>query len=129
MERHLRSGGILLVTERRFDPDRFGDDPSGGPWSESIPHPLTNARVQRKVRAELSEDGAWIRGSMIYRIISTDGTKTIEDCSFEAPVMHYNEYISLFAETGFSIKSYVDYQEREEDGRSPILCFVCEKAG
>ena len=129
VERHLRSDGILLVTERRFDPDRFGVESTDGSWSDSIPHPLMDARVQRKVKAELSEDGAWIRGSMIYRIISADGTETIEDCFFKAPVMHYNEYFSLFAEAGFSVKSYVDYQEREEDGRSPILCFVCEKAG
>ena len=125
--RHLRSGGILLVTERRFDPDRFGDVSTDDSWSEFFPHPLTNARVQRKVRAEQSEDGAWIRGAMIYRMISTDGTETIEDCSFEASVMHYNEYVSAFSEAGFSVKSYVDYQERKEDGRSPILCFVCEK--
>ena len=52
---------------------------------------------------------------------------SVEDCPFVAPVIRLTDYISLFAEAGFSVKTYVNYQEREEDGRSRILCFVCKK--
>jgi len=31
----------------------------------------------------------------------------------------------LFAEGGFDTRVCVGYEEREEDGTDPILCFVC----
>lgn len=127
IQRHLRPGGKCLITERRFDPEKFAHGRHDIPWAEPISHPVTGDLVQRKIAVELSEDGKWIRGVMVYKTIHANGSETVEECPFEAPVMVRDDYICLFAEAGFSPSVFVDYEEQEDDGKNPILCFVCDK--
>jgi len=124
---HLRAGGKFLVTVRRFDPTRFVDGRREWDWSEPIRHPATGDSVRRKIETQLIKDGKWIRGLMFYETIHSNGSKTFEECPFEAPVMLTDDYISLFSEAGFSPSVFVGYEEQEDDGTNPILCFVCDK--
>jgi len=124
---HLRPEGKLLVTVRRFDPTKFVSGRRKTPWSEPIRHPATGDWVKRKVEIQLTENGKRIREAMFYKTIHTDGSETVEECPFEAHVMFKNDYISLFSKAGFSSTVFVDYKEQEDDGKSPVLCFVCDK--
>ena len=83
--------------------------------------------VKRKVETQLTENGKWIKGRFIYKTTRPDGTESIEECPIEAPIMSKEDYIQLFLEAGFSTTVYVGYQEREDDGQDPLLCFVCSK--
>ena len=65
---------------------------------------------------------------MLYQTTHADGRETIEECPFELPVMLRDDYVSLFSEAGFSPRVFVGYEEQEDDGENPILCFVCDKA-
>ena len=38
--------------------------------------------------------------------------------------MEVEDYLGLFKEAGFDAKVYVGYEEREDDGEEPVLCFV-----
>ena len=126
VHKHLRFDGRFLVTERRFDPERFAPR-DHVTWSSPITHPVTNDVVQRKVVVELSEDGKWIRGSMVYRTQFDDQTETLDECPFEAPILHVEDYLSLFSHAGFETSVFIDYEEIEDDGKGPILCFVCKR--
>ncbi len=115
------------MTERRFDPTKFVNGRRDIPWSEPIRHPATGDLVRRKVEIQLTENGKWIRGTMFYKTTHANGSETVEECSFEAPVMFKDDYISLFSEAGFSPSVFVGYEEQEDDGENPFLCFVCDK--
>ena len=59
-------------------------------------------------------------------VLASDGSETVEEYPFEAPVMTKEDYINLFSQAGFHSDVYADYEEKADDGQSPILCFVCE---
>ena len=124
---HLRPSGRFLMTVRRFDPARFVNGRREWGWSEPIRHPTTGDLVTRKVINQLSEDGKRLCGVMVYKTIYGDGAETMEECPYEAPVMLTEDYLSLLSEASFSTTVFVNYEEREDDGVNPILCFVCRK--
>ncbi len=123
---HLQTNGKVLVTVRRFDPTEFIDDRRNVPWSDPMRHPTTGGVVTRKIERRLIKEEKLIRGAMIYKTIDTAGRETIEEFPFEAPAMLKGDYISLFVEAGLSPNVFVDYEEKEDDGMSGILCFVCD---
>ncbi len=123
---HLQINGKVLVTVRRFDPTEFIDDRRNVPWSDPMRHPTTGGVVTRKIERRLIKEEKLIRGAMIYKTIDTAGRETIEEFPFEAPAMLKGDYISLFVEAGLSPNVFVDYEEKEDDGMSGILCFVCD---
>ena len=127
VDHHLQPGGKFLVTVRRFDPTKFKNGRRDIPWSDPIRHPNTNDSVRRRMEIQLSEDGKWIRGVMFYKTIHANGSETIEECPFEAPVMLTDDYISLLSKAGFSSNVFVGYEEQEDDGKNSVLCFVCDK--
>ncbi len=130
---HLRPSGKLLLTVRRFDPKEFVRGRRDSPWSKPIRHPITGHQVRRKIQMQLTENGKRIRGKMFYSINPSDkttyrdGSEKVEECPFETPVMFKEDYLSLFSEAGFSASVFVGYEEKEDDGKNPILCFVCDK--
>lgn len=124
---HLRPGGKFLVTVRRFDPSKFVGGRRDTLWSEPIRHPVTGDLVKRKVEIQLTENGRWIHGVMLYKTRHADSSETVEECPFEVPVMFRDDYISLFSEAGFSQNVFVGYEEQEDDGKNPILCFMCAR--
>ena len=124
---HLRPDGEFLMTEHRFDPTKFENGRRVWDWSEPIRHPETGDLVSRKVETQLAAGEKWVCGSMFYKTTHADGSETVEECPFKAPVMLGDDYISLFSEAGFSTRVFVGYNEQEDDGKNPILCFVCRK--
>ncbi len=125
---HLRPDGTFLMTERRFDPASFVDGRKAFPGSEPIQNPATSEQVSRRIEIELSEDGKWIRGVMVYKTVHMDGRETTHPCPFESPVLLTDDYLALFGEVGFSANVFAGYEERPDDGEHPTLCFVCSKA-
>jgi len=124
---HLGPDGRFLMTVRRFEPTKFVNGRRDWAWSEPIRHPITGDLVTRKVTNQLSEDGKRLRGCMTYKTTHTDGSETVEECPYESPVMLTEDYLSLLSKAGFSTTVFVNYEEREDDGVNPILCFVCYK--
>jgi len=125
---HLQSDGKFLVTVRRFDSFSFLNGQQVFDWSEPVHHPVTNELVMRRGEMELLDNGERLRGTFFYKIIHRDGSETMEEYPFEVPVMSKEDYIALFSEAGFRSNVYVGYQEQADDGKNPILCFVCDKA-
>lgn len=124
---HLEPGGIFLMAVRRFEPKRFAHGPIDMSWSDPLRHPVDGVMVRRKLQGRLSEDGKWMLGALLYKETDAEGRETIEECPFEIPVMTTDDYLTLFAETGFSLEVFVDYVEKQDDGVGSILCFVCRK--
>lgn len=122
---HLRPGGRLLVTERRFDPSLYPGGVREHGWSKPIPHPETGEPVRRKIRVRLDRERMRISGEMTYRIARAGGEEDVV-CRFGGPVLHPEQYLPLFAEAGFSARLFVGYETREDDGSEPHLCFVAE---
>jgi SAM-dependent methyltransferase len=122
---HLRPGGRLLVTERRFDPSLYPGGVREHGWSEPVPHPETGEPVRRKIRVRLDRERMRISGEMTYRIARAGGDEDVV-CRFGGPVLLPEQYLPLFAEAGFSARVFVGYEIREDDGREPDLCFVAE---
>jgi len=125
--RHLRRGGKLLVTVRRFDPSRYQDGRREWGWSTPLRNPVSGEIVTRKVESELTEDGRRIRGAFLYKTTHADGRETLEKCGFEAPIMLKSDYISLFTKTGFQPHVFAGYESEKDDEQSPIMSFVCDK--
>ncbi len=125
--RHLRSGGKLMVTVRRFKLSEFTGGKRVSDWSEPIRHPVTQDLVRRKVETELIEDGKRTRSVYSYITTHREGSETTEECISEAPVMLTEDYLYLLAEAGFSSNVFGDYEERVDDGESSVICFVCDK--
>jgi SAM-dependent methyltransferase len=125
IRRHLRPGGRLLITERRFNPSLYAGGRRVFGWSEPKPHPQTGEMIARRGEIVLSRDRRRIRGTFIYRTTRNDGSETIEECPWSAPILQKQEYVNLFARAGFSTQVLQGYQEVEDDAREPILCFVC----
>ena len=47
-----------------------------------------------------------------------------EEFPYGGPVLLPADYRALFDEAGFRVRLFVGYEEREDDGQDPILCFV-----
>ncbi len=126
IRRHLKPHGKLLITERRFDPSLFPNGRRSFGWSDPQPHPETGELVSRRVEIRLSKNRKRIGGKFIYKITHIDGSESIEECPWSAPMLDKQEYIDLFARAGFDTQTFVGYKEVQDDGRNPFLCFVCE---
>ncbi len=125
IRRHLTPSGKLLITERRFDASLYPNGRRSFGWSDPRPHPETGELVSRRGEIHLSKDRKRIRGKFVYKITRPDGRETIEECPFSAPLLNEAEYLALFARAGFDADTFVGYKEVEDDGKDPILCFVC----
>lgn len=128
VHRHLQSDGRFLVTVRRFEPSNFLNSRRVFGWSKPLYHPVTHEMVKRRGEMKLVENGKRLQSIFFYKTIHRDGSESVEECPFEAPVMSKKDYISLFSQAGFHSNVYVGYQEQSDDGKNPILCFVCDKA-
>jgi len=128
IRRHLLPGGRLLVTERRFDPSLYPDGRRVFGWSEPRRHPETGEMVSRRGEILLSGDHRRVRGEFVYRTTRGDGSQTIEECPWSAPVLRKQEYVRLFARAGFATSVFPGYKETRDDGTAPLLCFVCRAA-
>ena len=122
VRRHLRPDGRLLVTERRFVPDRYPDRELEHPWAAAGRDPATGKAWERRVRVRLAPDGRRLLGVMTYRLV---GSSREVDLPFESLVLHPEDYRRLFAAGGFDCEPFVGYEARADDGVDPILCFVC----
>ena len=125
IRRHLKPNGVLLITERRIDRSLFPDGLRTFGWSDPLHNPDTGEAVSRRGELRLSTDGLRTSGRFVYKTSHADGTETIEQCPLSAPVLTKEEYISLFAKAGSKTQTYIDYHEKPDDGKNPILCFVC----
>jgi len=125
VRRHLEPDGTLLVTERRFEPELFTDGVRLVPWSSPMRHPDTGDLVCRRMEFRSTQGGAWMQGRIWYRTTHADGSETVEEFPFDAPVLSVDDYTALLAEAGFDARLYVGYELREDDGKDPVLCFVC----
>lgn len=124
IRRHLLPGGQLLITERRFDPAIYSGGRRVFGWSEPKPHPQTGEMVSRRGEIRLSKDHRRLRGKFIYRTTRGDGSETIEECPWSAPILSKQEYLELFAMAGFTARVFQGYREVEDDGSDLVLCFV-----
>jgi SAM-dependent methyltransferase len=129
IRRHLAPGGRLLIAERRFDPSLYPGGRRQFDWSELRPHPRTGEMVSRRIDIRLSADHRSVHGNMIYKTPHADGTETVVQCPFHTIVLRVEEYVDLFAEAGFETRICAGYEEREDDGEDPIVCFVCRGKG
>jgi SAM-dependent methyltransferase len=134
--KHLLPDGFFLMTVRRFDADGFVNGQKETAWSEPVSpapdgtgHPITGAIVQRKMKIRLSKDGTKTEGILLYKITDTGGNQSFEECPFESIIMSTDDYITLLSEAGLAPTVYVGYEEKMDDGKNPILCFVCTKQG
>ena len=98
-------------------------------WSDPKPHPETGEFVSRRGEIRLSRDRKRISGKFIYKITHGDGSETIEQYPWSAPLLQKQEYLTLFTRAGFDTQTFVSYKETPDDGKAPILCFVCEMKG
>jgi SAM-dependent methyltransferase len=124
IRRHLREGGLLLLTERRFDPDLYPDGRGDWPWTESIENPETGERMRRRVTV-LVRDG-WSEGTFHYEVTAPDGTVRRETCPWVSPIVTPDEYGEMLRRTGFRWRLFTGYEEKPDDGSDRMLCFVAE---
>ena len=125
--RHLAPQGKFLVSVRRFDPARYPRGRRKFGWSEPVDHPRTKEVVMRRGEMTLLEGEKRMRSVFYYKIIHKDGSESIEECSSEISTLLTADFLSLFSEAKFCPSVYVGYEELEDDGENPILCFVCDK--
>jgi len=126
IRRHLEPGGRFLLTEVRFNPDLYENDRRSLPWTDGYPHPETGESVRRAVRQRLDPDHTKLHGLMIYETTAADGTVSIEECPYEAPILLPADYLDMLSRAGFSPRLFMDYSDRPDDGVDPILCFVSD---
>ncbi len=126
IRRHLKHGGKLLIAERWFDPSLYPNGRRSFGWSQPQPHPKTGEFVSRRGEIRFSKDHKRVNGEFIYNITHPDGSETIEECPWSAPMLSKQEYIRLFARAEFDTQTFVGYKETPDDGKEGILCFVCQ---
>jgi ubiquinone/menaquinone biosynthesis C-methylase UbiE len=124
---HLRPGGRLLVTLRCFDPAGLTNGRRETDWSKAIVHPETGEKFQRKVIMQLTYGGRQARGFILYKKLFSESNEGIIECPFEFPVMSSDDYAGLFSKAGFSTDVFIGYENREDDGKDVVFCFVCDK--
>lgn len=125
IRRHVEPGGTFLLTEARFNESLYADGVRHWPWTKPSPDPLTGAMVRRRVRVEWEPEHRRLRGVMFYESTAPDGTVTVKECPYVAPVLTPDEYREMLREAGFDPRLFVGYEDRPDDGAEPILCFVC----
>ena len=81
--------------------------------------------VSRRITVKLVEEGRFLEGSMAYTTVGADGSESVEDCPFRAPVLREEDYPVLFDRAGLSAEAFVDYSTRPDDGSGKLLCYVC----
>ncbi len=84
--------------------------------------------VQRRIELRVSKDAKWITGQFHYRTRTKGGAEQTETCPIIAPVMTVADYEELFSEVGLSTEVCSGYAHVPDDGKGPVLCFVCRKA-
>ena len=124
VHRHLTPGGRLVLAVRRFDPSRSDREI---PWSTWVRNPNSDEMVQRRISSRVTPDGTRVEGAMYYRTRRADGTETVVECPFSAPVLATEAYTRLLATSGFVSRVYSGYTATEDDGTDPVLCIVAEK--
>ena len=117
----------MILVWYTIDTSHFENGSCNIPWSSSIQHPETGEVISRKIDLTLTNDGTWIRGVMTYKITKSDRSETYETCTFEAPLMTIDEYMSLLSESGFTADLYFDYRQHLEPKNKDTMCFVCRK--
>ena len=122
--RHLLPGARLLLAVRRFDPDRSDREI---PWSKWLRDSHSGDLVQRRISSRVTPDGTRMEGAMYYRTRRVDGTESMDECPFSAPVMTTADYVSLLTATGIVARVYSGYTIIEDDGADPVLCIVAER--
>jgi len=123
VRRHLAPDGLFLLTERRFDPSLYTDGLRISPFGEAKTDPATGESVRRRVEVRVLLSQRRIEGKMMYESTAADGSVTEDVCPFSGPVLLVPEYFELFRDAGFSTELRVGYEDRPDDGVSPMLCF------
>jgi SAM-dependent methyltransferase len=127
IRRHLLPHGRVLITERRFDPSLYPEGRRVWGWSEPHPHPGTGEMISRRGEILLGRDHRRARGVFVYRTTHRDGGETIQECPWSAPILRKQEYMKMFRRAGFAASVFPGYREVKDDGRDPLLCFVCRR--
>ncbi len=126
IRRHLKLNGRLLITEHQLDPSLFPNGRRAFGWSDPHKHPETGDLVCRRGEIRLSKSRRRIHGKFFYKTIHSDGTKELEVCPWNAPVLTKEEYLSLFSKAGFDAEVYADYKEKRDNESGRLFCFVCQ---
>ena len=75
----------------------------------------------------ITREGSWIEGVMMYQITQPDGTEAYENYPFNAPLFSVNDYLELFSASGLSAEVYFNYKRQLPSQGKDVLCFVCSK--
>jgi len=121
---HLEPGGLFLLTEARFNPDLYPDGRRSWPWTRGYENPRTGETARRSVICHHRQDPPRIEGVMYYEITAPDGSVRVEECPYRGPVLTPDEYLEMLAAAGFESVLRVGYEDRPNDGKEPMLCFV-----
>jgi SAM-dependent methyltransferase len=124
IRRHVAPGGRFLLTEARFFSETYAHGKRVWPWTEEYTDPVTGRTVSRQVTVRLDRDERRLHGTMAYRVREPDGSERVEECRYVAPVVTPTEYTAMLRVAGFEPRLFADYEEREDDGESGLLCFV-----
>ena len=127
IQRHLTPTGRVLITERRFDPSLYRGGRRSFGWSQTFRHPKTGQRVCRRGEIRLSKDRRRVRTRFIYKTVDPSGIERIEVCPWSGPVLTKRQYLQLFQRAGFAVETHCGYREGPDDGKNPVLCFVCRR--
>jgi SAM-dependent methyltransferase len=125
IRKHLAPGGRVLITERRFNPALFPGGRRSFGWSAPLANPQTGEMVSRRGEMALCAGGRRMRGMFVYKTTLADGAERVEECPFSAPMLLKQEYLDLFAKAGLRAEVFRAYREVPDDGKEPMLCFVC----
>jgi len=124
IRRHLDPGGWFLLTERRFDPGRYPGGRRAWPYGRAREDPATGEKVRRRIEVRILDGPRRIEGVMTYEVTAADGTVAIEECPVKGPVLTIGEYFEMLSAAGFDTRLTVGYEDRPDDGKEPMLCFV-----
>ncbi len=124
IRRHLEPGGLFLLTEARFNPDLYPDGRRSWPWTRRHRRPGSSETARRRVMVKILDQPRRLEGLMIYEVTAEDGSVTVEECPYLAPVLTPDEYFSMLAAAGFDTTLCVGYEDRPDDGEEQMLCFV-----
>jgi len=125
---HLRQDGRLLITERRFRPEWYPNGVRSFGWSQPKPDPDTSDSVRRRGAIRLHKNGKRLSGGFVYEVTHSNGTTRTVQCPISAPVLDMREYSALFAESGYSMDVFQDYDTNAAKGNAQMWCFVCTPA-
>jgi SAM-dependent methyltransferase len=128
IRRHLEPDGVLLLTERRFLPASYPGGEQEWPWSEPLTDPSSGAAVRRRISIRVDPEAMRLEGVMIYQSVFPDGVEETENLPFTSLLLHPEDYLPLFESAGLSVRLFVGYEKREDDGEERMLCFVARRA-